>query len=364
MTYKYKTGIYIGRFQPVHLGHLKTIEVMLKMCENIIISIGSANRPKTIENPWHESHREEMIKTAVLELFEPEEYAQLGFRDIKPKTILDRIKFQYINDYMYNDNKWAAETYTNALLNGATSDKDTCLFGHFKDDSSYYLNMYPQWSLYTVINYKNINATDVREDFFNTNKLTEESKQKMMSSTIKEVETFITVENNLPDNLFNEFSYLVGYKSAWKLAPFVPSFTTVDALVIKSGHVLLIQRGRNPGKGLYALPGGFLNPDEYIKDGIIRELKEETKIKVSKEELENLRDKNPIATFDHPKRSKRGRTITHVGLMDLGVGALPEVKAADDAASAQWVPLSMIHKISHKMFEDHFDIIVSLTSKF
>ena len=352
MSYKYKFGLYIGRFQPVHIGHLKTIEVMSKLCEKIIISIGSANRPKAIDNPFSEYDRKCIINNAVIDYF-------------KTKDVSERISYQFINDYKYNDNKWAAEVYTTALLYGATSDKDTCLFGHFKDDSSYYLNMFPQWSLHTVINYKDINATDIRNDFFINKKLTQESLEKLMPSTIDTLNKFIEKEQKEEsNNLFDEFTFLQGYKSAWKTAPYMPTFTTVDALVVKSGHVLLVQRGRNPGKGLYALPGGFLNPGEYIKNGIIRELKEETKIKVSKEELELRRDQNPITVFDHPKRSKRGRTITHVGLIDLGNGQLPEVKAADDAANAVWVPLSMVHRMSDKMFEDHFDIIVSLTSKF
>lgn len=350
MTFKYKVGVYIGRFQPVHLGHLETIEVMEKMCERLIISIGSSFRPKTLDNPWTNVEREEMIKAAIA--------------DHLPDFNLKRLAFQHINDYKYNDNKWAAETFSSAMLNGATADKKTCLFGYFKDDSSYYLNMYPQWSLHTVVNYKNLNATDIREDFFGNKKLSDESVNKMTPSTVRIVDKYIKEESAKSDNLFDEFNYLVGYKAAWKTAPYMPTFTTVDALVVKSGHVLLVQRGRNPGKGLFALPGGFLNPSEYIKNGIIRELKEETKIKVSKEELEMRRDANPITVFDHPKRSKRGRTITHVGLIDLGNGPLPEIKAADDAAQAMWVPLSLVHKMSDRMFEDHFDIIVSLTSKF
>jgi bifunctional NMN adenylyltransferase/nudix hydrolase len=350
MTFKYKVGIYIGRFQPIHLGHLETIEVMDKMCERLIVSIGSSFRPKTLDNPWTHVEREAMIREAI--------------QDHLPTFDMKRISFQHINDYKYNDNKWAAETFSSAILNGATNDKGTCLFGYFKDDSSYYLNMYPQWSLHTVVNYKNLNATDIRDDFFGNKVLSEVSLAKMTPSTIKTVNKYIEQELAVKDNLFDEFNYLVGYKSAWKTAPYMPTFTTVDALVVKSGHVLLIQRGRNPGKGLFALPGGFLNPGEYIKNGIIRELKEETKIRISKEELELRRDQNPITVFDHPKRSKRGRTITHVGLIDLGNGSLPEIKAADDAAQAMWVPLSMVHKMSDKMFEDHFDIIVSLTSKF
>lgn len=350
MTFKYKVGVYIGRFQPIHLGHLKTIEKMDKMCERIIISIGSSNRPKTIENPWSSEERIGMISNAIMEY--------LPTMDIK------RVSFQQVNDYMYNDNKWAAETFTSAMMNGATATKETCLFGHFKDDSSYYLNMYPQWDLNTVVSYKVLNATDIRDDFFVNKELSADSLDKMVPSTIKHVNNFIKTELALKDNLFDEYNFRLGYKSQWKAAPYQPTFTTVDALVVKSGHVLLVERGRNPGKGNFALPGGFLNPGEYIKHGIIRELKEETKIKVSREELEMRRDANPITVFDHPKRSKRGRTITHVGLIDLGNGPLPEVKAADDAAKAMWVPLSMVHKMSHKMFEDHFDIIVSLTSKF
>jgi bifunctional NMN adenylyltransferase/nudix hydrolase len=350
MTFKYKVGVYIGRFQPIHLGHLETIEVMAKTCEKIIISIGSSNRPKTIENPWTQHERELMIRASV--------------SDYLPKFDSERIRFQHVNDYMYNDNKWAAETYSSALMNGATQSKDTCLFGFFKDDSSYYLTMYPQWDLHRVVNYRNLNATDIREDMFINKSLSAESLDKMTPSTIKSVNAYIAQELERKDNLFDEYNYRLGYKSAWKTAPYAPTFTTVDALVVKSGHVLLVQRGRNPGKGLFALPGGFLNPGEYIKNGIIRELKEETRLKVSKEELEMRRDANPITVFDHPKRSKRGRTITHVGLIDLGNGQLPEIKADDDAAEVHWVPLSLVHKMSDKMFEDHFDIIVSLTSKF
>jgi bifunctional NMN adenylyltransferase/nudix hydrolase len=214
------------------------------------------------------------------------------------------------------------------------------------------------------MNFKNINATDIRNDFFTNKDLSQESIEKLAGDTAGKIRQFLTVEALLPDNLFKEFDFRNKYKEAWASAPYAPTFVTSDALVIKSGHVLMIKRGHNPGKGCYALPGGFLNQGEYIKQAIIRELKEETKIKVSKEELEDAMARNPITVFDHPKRSKRGRTITHVGLFDLGNGALPEIKAADDAAEAFWIPLGMIYKMSDKMFEDHFDIIVSLTSKF
>jgi bifunctional NMN adenylyltransferase/nudix hydrolase len=128
---------------------------------------------------------------------------------------------------------------------------------------------------------------------------------------------------------------------------------TVDAVVVQSGHILLVKRGDMPGKGLWALPGGFLNQDEKMLDGAIRELKEETKIKVPVPVLKGSIKESK--TFDAPNRSSRGRTITQAFLIDLGVGELPKVKGSDDAEKAFWVPFNKVKQ--EKMFEDHFHII-------
>jgi bifunctional NMN adenylyltransferase/nudix hydrolase len=88
-------------------------------------------------------------------------------------------------------------------------------------------------------------------------------------------------------------------------------------------------------------------------DGAIRELKEETKIKVPVPVLKgSIKDSK---TFDPPNRSSRGRTITQAFLIDLGVGELPKVKGADDAEKAFWVPFNQVKQ--EKMFEDHAHII-------
>ncbi len=92
--------------------------------------------------------------------------------------------------------------------------------------------------------------------------------------------------------------------------------------------VLLIRR-RNPPLG-WAIPGGFVEPDEDLIDTARRELFEETGIEAL--ELEQL------STFGHPNRDPRGRTISVVYGARLPHAAPPA--AGDDAADARWYPTS------------------------
>jgi len=102
------------------------------------------------------------------------------------------------------------------------------------------------------------------------------------------------------------------------------------------------------------LPGGYLNPDETLVDCVLRELKEETKIDVPLKVLKGSIVHNK--EFDDPKRSERGRIITHCYLIQLpNSKRLPKVKAADDAQEAFWLPLSEVSAMT--FFEDHAFII-------
>ena len=128
---------------------------------------------------------------------------------------------------------------------------------------------------------------------------------------------------------------MLAYRDQWRKVPHPVIFTTTDALVRRGNYILVVKRKFTPGKGLYALPGGFLKVSETIRSGIIRELKEETRIDVSKQELlDSIRD---IKVFDYPGRDPRGRVITHCGIIDLGEGKLPKVKGSDDAEHATWM---------------------------
>ena len=133
---------------------------------------------------------------------------------------------------------------------------------------------------------------------------------------------------------------------------------TVDAVVIQSGHVLMVERKARPGKGLLALPGGFLDRGEKLVDACLRELREETRLKVPAPVLIGSIKQQQV--FDDPHRSARGRTITHAFYIELAPNkALPKVKGGDDAKQAMWVPLADLDPA--KIFEDHYFIIKELT---
>lgn len=89
--------------------------------------------------------------------------------------------------------------------------------------------------------------------------------------------------------------------------------------------VLLIERGGEPFKGKWALPGGFLNMDETAEEGAKRELKEETGLEVQNVEL--------VSCFSEPDRDPRGRTIS---IAFFTVTEIQEPQAGDDASKARW----------------------------
>jgi bifunctional NMN adenylyltransferase/nudix hydrolase len=163
-------------------------------------------------------------------------------------------------------------------------------------------------------------------------------------------------------NLQADYRYLVNYRAKWETTPFPITFTTVDCVVIKDGHVLMVKRKVHPGKGLLALPGGFINQNEWIFDAAIRELREETKIRLIKDDKEDLAEWKKCLTeqkvFDHPERSLRGRVVTHCFCFQLPSGGdLPEVRGADDAEKAFWMPIGDIGFRETELFEDHGSIV-------
>lgn len=126
---------------------------------------------------------------------------------------------------------------------------------------------------------------------------------------------------------------------------------TADCMVVNQlGEVLLIRRGRDPYRGCWALPGGFMEMDETLEHCCVRELEEETGLVVSEEQLAL------IGVFSRLGRDPRGRTVTAAYRVDLPVYA--NVRGGDDAAEACWFSLSDLPPLAF----DHADIIARAAS--
>ncbi|OAR26182.1 DNA hydrolase [Streptomyces sp. ERV7] len=121
---------------------------------------------------------------------------------------------------------------------------------------------------------------------------------------------------------------------------------TADVVVTTTdGHVLLIERGWDPFKGQWALPGGHVDPGETSRAAAARELAEEAGVYAMEAELEQ------VGTFDQPDRDPRGRYVTVAYHLTVIPGTI--VEAGDDAANAQWWPLDALPPLAF----DHADIL-------
>jgi ADP-ribose pyrophosphatase YjhB (NUDIX family) len=105
--------------------------------------------------------------------------------------------------------------------------------------------------------------------------------------------------------------------------------TGVGAVIIKNGRVLLIERGQEPLKGEWSLPGGALELGETLTDGVMREVREETGLLVE-----------PLAVvevFDRIARDDQGRVRYHYVLVDFLCRVTGgTLVCASDAAAARW----------------------------
>ncbi len=111
----------------------------------------------------------------------------------------------------------------------------------------------------------------------------------------------------------------------------------------KGTRVLLIRRGKEPFMGSWALPGGFVDENEDLKDAAVRELKEETGI-------EGL-DIVQVGAYGKPGRDPRGHTVSVVFASYLT--SEPDYQAGDDATEAEWFPIDELPGLAF----DHEEII-------
>lgn len=356
----YDICVFLGRMEPPHKGHLETIIKAFDYADRVLVILGSDKSPRTIKNPWTTDERASMIIASL------------------PLELQKRINFVGAEDYLYSDAEWLSEV-TQTIRHTAQAvtlkpDPSIALIAHEKDDTTYYINYFKFLDIIPMHEVKvgaddapSLSSTKIRELYFEgyldfIKHVCPVGVYDFLSSFYK-TDTF--------KELKAEYDDAVKYQKMYENVPYgYTNFLTVDSVVFQSGHVLLIQRGDSPGKGLWALPGGHLNVNERFLDGAIRELKEETELKVPEKVLKGSIFEEKI--FDHPDRSlrcrikgKKGRSVTMAFGFKLDDSEkLPKVKGADDAANARWIPIDIVlNDMRPQLFEDHHSIISYMANR-
>ncbi len=341
---QYDTAVVIGRFQGgPHNAHVALLQKAAELAEHVLVIVGSANQPRTFKNPFTDQERKDLIRDVVI-----------GNKELFPK----HTKFSLMSntDTIYNDNAWVQRVQAIISNNTETNEKVVTLNSTKQGDYDYGV-WFPQWSNVKVEIQDNLDATKVRELYFSRKCNMDFIKGVVPKQTLEFLEDFRATEEY--QQIIREVEHIADYKKQFASLPYPPIFLTADAVVVQSGHILMIKRKAEPGKGLWALPGGFMNAatDASSQDAAIRELREETGLKVPEKVLVgSIKGSREFAAIN---RSARGRTITNAFHIVLPNGELPPVRGQDDAEKAKWIPLNEVN--SSKCFEDHYEIIQYFT---
>jgi bifunctional NMN adenylyltransferase/nudix hydrolase len=313
--------VFIGRFQPFHLGHKAVIDKALSLSNNVAVLVGSSDRPQTAKNPWTFGERVNMLMSVYPE---------------------DNLFIDGIRDYLYDDIRWASDVVeaVNDALGWFGLDEDTAkvgLIGKFDRHGFDYSTYFPNYELVVGVPAK-WRSEDIRECLF--------SSGDVSGYVPEEVNTFLLTYSTTAQfaiRATEQIDLSVSESFPYPLA-------AANAVVIhRSGQVLLTKNQRSIGKGLYALPGGVLSKGERAQD------KQAVEINKAGVAVADLQACQKSGVFDHPDRNLGAREVTTVAVYTVNTKQLPAVGGG--VGDSFWWPLSRMGEIVNKMCDDHADIV-------
>lgn len=305
-----RLAVIRGRFAPLTLSALAVIENALEQAHRVLLLVSAAEQAPSCRMPWNAAARVDMMRAAL---------APFG----------DRVAIRTVPDWRYDP---GARDATEAAAIASVGEGMVTRLPDLPDDPELIALLFDR------------GADAVRG-------LVPEAVAEALSA-------FCATETY--DGFRDEHRYVESYRRSWSVAPYPPVLVTVDTVIVHvpdgdEPHLLLIRRGGVPGRGTWALPGGFVDPDEWLIDAAFRELREETGLMLSDAEARLALKGRGV--FDAPDRSSRGRVVTQGFYFVVEGGSLPDVTGDDDAAEARWWPVGELHLLNEQVFEDHPDII-------
>lgn len=336
-------AVFAMRARPFGHQHLYNIQQALEHAQYAFVIVGSANEAINFRNAFTAAEVKQMVRGSLTPMQN------------------DRVYLFEMED-QDSDRTWVTKVQEAVRTEAARlsiADPKISLIGYQKDDSGYYLDLFPKWGSIRTDNYGDgASATDVRVALYNSG---DPAHTLGLLDLPKGTEVFLRQWINSDDfrRMQGEFLFNIAEGNKFPAHPYNGWHwhECGDAVLFQSGMVLLVRRGQMPGKGQWALPGGHRQMERF-QETALRELCEETAILELNPNLTMndlrlaIRDKE---IFDNPWRSTRMVSTTVAFGMVLPGNELPKVRGSDDAAEARWWNLDEVTR--EMMFEDHYLII-------
>ena len=333
MSQTYDFAVVIGRFSPCDNGHVERLSKIGEVAHRVLVLVSAADKARADRFPWTADEREAMLRAGLGAVADTFVFGRVGDHTYAPASFADEVRQQF-------DAFRGTDTAGKVAVVSRAADVRPAALSALPAD----------WIRITPPSGPDpsglLAALYAADD--------EGLAARVPSAVVEWLRAFR--DTKIFSAMAAEHRYVEDYKRAWAVAPYPVILVTTDLMAVQPDaagvpHILLVRRGGIPGKGLWALPGGFLNPEEELVDGALRELREETGLALPDEVLTAcLVASHP---FSDPERSSRGRVISHGFHFALPAGPLPVVAGADDAEHAVWLPLAELPSLYGQFFEDH-----------
>jgi bifunctional NMN adenylyltransferase/nudix hydrolase len=299
-----------------------------EVAERVLVFVGSANLPRTLKNPFTFYERSNLIDH-ILQVTE-ETYT------IYP-----------LNDYILDNKRWKDQITT--IVGDETS---VVVIGGSKGE--WYYDLFPEYDVMLPNTILPINATDIRNSFYEST--TFPDLNVVPVSTLNFMADF-AIQSSWYGYLVEWYNKVNKLRGEFGKGPFL----TCDNVITHRDRVLLVKRKNQPGKGLWAIPGGYFDAtDNSLSFGCHRELDEETSINLSYEQFEEF--KQGFRIFDSKARSHKTRIVTYSSYVAIPSELDITVSAGDDAGEAKFFLLSDVKNMKSKTYDDHYDQIEYFTN--
>ena len=321
-------AILLSSFEPVQDAHCAAIALGTARAGRVLALVGSATAARTLRHPWSAKERIAMLRAAVPDA--------------------DLLMIAAVPDRLYDEAGWRDALHATVTAAAGAARRIAWL-----QPAGVQAAPPGPWTPLAVPGTRAGSFWDLRRAVFADRSDALDRLDPVLPATTR---TFLGGYRSSPHfpALAEELRHIERFRESWRVAPYPPVLVTTDALVVHAGRLLLVRRGHAPGKGLWALPGGFIEQDETLLEGCVRELHEETGLVLTADQVQRSLRRQHV--FDAPRRSLRGRTITHCFRFDLSDEQPRAVAGGDDAADARWIGLEAFAGMEAQMFEDHFHI--------